>query len=72
MAQNQHNRGINKNNSSGFKGVSFHKPTGRWRAYIVIDYKQKSLGIHDTPEEAHKAFCRAADEIHGRFSNHGM
>lgn len=70
-SQNQHNRTINKNNTSGFKGVGWHKQQQRWRAYIVVNWKQKSLGLYDTKEEAHQAYCAAADKLHGEFANHG-
>ena len=70
-SQNQHNRGVNKNNTSGFKGVCWHSGVGRWRAYIVINWKQKHLGLFDTPEQAHAAYRAAADLMHGEFANHG-
>lgn len=72
LSQNQHNRTISPNNSSGFKGVSWHKQKNRWRAYIVVNWKQKSLGLYDTAEEAHAAYCKAADALHGPFANHGV
>ena len=46
------NRSLNKNNSSGYKGVSFHKKTGKWSAYIKLDYKHKYLGLFTSAVEA--------------------
>lgn len=40
-----------KNNSSGYKGVSKMK-SGKYRAYINFERKQKHLGTFDTLEEA--------------------
>ena len=34
-SENSRNRGAQSNNTSGFKGVSFHKSTGKYRAAIT-------------------------------------
>ncbi|WP_218000417.1 AP2 domain-containing protein [Paraburkholderia heleia] len=40
-------------NSSGFVGVSLHKPTGRWLAYVTLaNGKRKNLKRHATAAEA--------------------
>jgi hypothetical protein len=70
-AQNGQNRPQNKNNTSGFKGVSWHAQRGRWRAQIMVAGRKKSLGLFDTPEDAHVAYCRASAKFHGAFSNFG-
>lgn len=52
---NNLNTGNQKNNKScGLKGVSYHKQYGKWRAYIMLDYKQILLGWFDNPEDAYK------------------
>lgn len=53
----------------GYKGVAYHKASGRYRAHITIDGKQKSLGYYDTPEEAYAAYCKAAAKQWGEFAN---
>lgn len=53
-----------RQNTSGFTCVSLHRKTGKWRAYIVVDYKQKHLGLFDTPEEAHEAYLKAKAQYH--------
>lgn len=60
---NNLNRGLNKNNSSGYKGVAYHKQRKKWRAYIMIDYKQKSLGLYKTKEEAYEVRRKAEKSI---------
>jgi hypothetical protein len=45
------------------KGCSFHKKSGKWKAYIVVSGKQIHLGYYDTEEEAHAKYLQAK-EIH--------
>lgn len=70
--QNIRNRGTPKNNTSGFKGVSWHVRVKKWTAQIWCDGKNKSLGYFDNPELAHAAYCKAADKYHGEFANYGQ
>jgi len=70
-SQNQYNRKRQINNTSGFKGVSYHKKTGRYRATININKKQISLGYFKTADKAHQAYIAKAQEIAGVFSNAG-
>ena len=64
--ENSCNRGKNSNNKSGYKGVSWNKQCEKWRAAI----NGKHIGIFDTPEEAHQAYCEAARELHNEFAHH--
>lgn len=50
-AENMKNRPDYRNNTSGRKGVSFYKKTGKWRAFIN-DHGHKVLGYFSTFEEA--------------------
>ena len=52
LSENQHNRKINKNCSSGSKGVSFVKKTNKWRARISINGKEIYLGSFMKKEDA--------------------
>lgn len=65
--QNQQNRGPNKNNKSGFKGVSRSGKT-LWQAHIWSDGKHYALGRYATPEEAARVYDEAAREMHGEFA----
>jgi len=51
-AENNRNRGKHRNNTSGFKGVSYYKAGGTWQAQITVDYKKIHLGTRSTPQEA--------------------
>jgi hypothetical protein len=69
--ENIRNRKRNMNNRSGFKGVSLHRETGKWRARIKIDGVYASLGLHDSAAAAHKAYCIAAMKHYGAFAREG-
>lgn len=76
---NARNASKRKDNTSGFKGVTLHKDTGKWQASIRANGNPKYLGLFDTPEEAAKVYDAACLEHHGEFakpnsnkeSNHG-
>ena len=57
-----------KNNTSGYKGVYFHKNTNKYAAQIIKKGKSHFLGIFATPKEAHKAYCKAAKILHKEFA----
>lgn len=61
--QNMQNQLISKNNTSGFKGVSFHKRNGRWQARIKHKGKLINLGFFATPEQASDAYLAAASRM---------
>jgi len=61
---NQQNRSVSLNNTSGSTGVSFHKASGRWRAFVYVGNKQKSLGYHPTKEEAVSAYAEGKKKYH--------
>lgn len=46
------NRGLQKNNTSGHKGVRWHKRDSKWEAYIGNNGKLINLGYFDTLEDA--------------------
>ena len=48
-----------KNNKSGFRGVSFKKETGKYRAQLMVNGKQHHLGEYDAPEKAYQAYLSA-------------
>lgn len=45
--QNRENLGLNRNNTSGFRGVSWFRPTGKWWARIGHNGKRVSLGHYN-------------------------
>jgi hypothetical protein len=67
-AQNMHNRRLNRDNKTGFKGVSWDAQRGRWRADINLNGRRKFLGYHEAPEAAAHAYDEAARSLHGEFA----
>ena len=64
---NQHNQRLQSNNSSGVKGVSWHKATNKWAAHIGIARRRKHLGLFSNLDDAAAAYARASAELHGEF-----
>jgi HNH endonuclease/AP2 domain len=67
-AQNGRNLQMKSSNTSGYKGVTFHKFSGLWHAVITVDRRTVSLGYYHDPKEAHAAYCAAATLHHGEFA----
>ena len=67
--ENRKNAIHHKNNTSGYKGVSIHKQTGKWIAQISHDRKHISLGLYDSKENAYKAYCAGSRKYHGEYGN---
>lgn len=66
-SQNQMNRGKQRNNTSGYKGVYFCKLNKRWKSQITKEGKTYSCGYHDTKEEAARAYDTKARELFGDY-----
>lgn len=67
-SENLSNRGIQRNNSTGYKGVSRPPKHNRFLAVIRFERKVYRLGWFDTAEEAAHAYDAKARELHGKFA----
>jgi hypothetical protein len=67
-AENAANRGVQKNSSSGVKGVYWRQDKQKWTAQIAMNRKVRKLGYFSTKDAAKAAYDKAAREIHGEFA----
>lgn len=68
VAQNAHNSKIAKNNTSGYKGVSWHSAGRKWCAQIKNKKVKIHLGVFDDKDDAARAYNTAALELFGEFA----
>ena len=67
-AQNQYNQKPRAGGASRYKGVSWHKTTGKWMAYIMHNGKQIHLGLFADEIEAAQAYDAAARRLCGEYA----
>ncbi|MBD2031236.1 HNH endonuclease [Phormidium sp. FACHB-322] len=67
QALNEGNKGVRRDNSSGYKGVSL-MANGKFKATITVSGKSKHLKCWPTAYEAALAYDRAARECFGEFA----
>lgn len=63
-AENAQNKPVQRNNKSGYRGVSQYKKTSFWQARIKTNGRQIYLGHFATPEAASAAYASAAAVMH--------
>lgn len=66
--QNDFNRGLYSNNTSGVTGVCWHKQCQKWKAAIMIDGKTIHLGVFDDKNEAIRKRLMAEIKYFGEFA----
>lgn len=69
--QNQHNKALNKNNTSGVKGVSWNESKKKWEARVWMDGKCNRLGRFSDLAMADAAVRQFRKDKHKDFCNHG-
>lgn len=69
-AQNGHNQGIQRTNTSGYKGVTFHsgRGLGKWVAQIRVNGKRIHIGVFDDIHIAAHEYNKACIKYHGEFA----
>lgn len=71
VSENRCNTQRNRNNTSGFKGVYFHKPTQTWYGQVRKHGVCHSTNGHPSANAANEALQRIRQRLHGEFTNHG-
>jgi hypothetical protein len=69
LKENSHNARIRKDNTSGIKGIYFHKQRNKYCVQIMINNKNKHIGYFKTLEEATIARKKVANENFKEFTN---
>ena len=54
------NKIIFRNNTSGYRGVSFKRASKKWLAEFQLDGKKMNLGLFETPQEAARIYNQTA------------
>ncbi len=70
-SENNRNRTAASSNPTRLKGVTWDRHAGKWMAQIGLNGKNYNLGHHRSAEDAHAAYCVAADRMHGAFARVG-
>lgn len=69
---NNYNKGFQKNNTSGVKGLTWSKQAKMWHGSISYKRKVQSLGYFKDKEDGAEFVSLARDMLHGSFANHGV
>ena len=67
LCGNKKDRKLNKNNSSGIRGVHFDKDRGVWVAQIMFQRKAHNLGRYKTKSKAVKARLAGEEHYFGKY-----
>ena len=59
---NSINRGLQANNKSGHRGISWNKNSEKWEIYITVNNKRIPLGLKSNLEEAIEVRKQAEDK----------
>lgn len=62
------NQRLRSTSTSGYKGVSFHRITGKWQASIRKDGQTRYLGLFESAQAAHDKYAEAARQLFGEFA----
>ena len=66
--QSSYNRGLQSNNTSGIKGVTWHRHYKKWQVQLHIDKKYKYFGSFVDKELAELVAIEASNKYHKEFS----
>jgi len=64
------NKGLSKNNTSGYPGVTWHKRHGKWMASLQLNRKLIFLGYYEQFEDAKAARIQGEKQYYKEFAPH--
>jgi hypothetical protein len=67
QSENNRNKGIAVNNTTGFRGVTYCKKTKKFKSTACLNGKKIHLGYFSTGEEASLVCEAATKDLHGEF-----
>ncbi len=70
ISENAWNAKLAKTNTSGIKGVSWHRVASKWVASVGYKNKLIYLGLHKTIQQAEQAVQQTRLQLHGEFARH--
>lgn len=66
-SQNCMNRS-SSNHTSSYKGVGFHKQSGKWRSFIFLENKYVHLGLFENEKDAAITYNKSAEKLFKEFA----
>ena len=67
-SQNKINVERRRLGTSKYKGVNFHKVSGKWQARVQKDKKREYLGLFKSENEAAEAYNKEVFKLHGEYA----
>lgn len=71
VSENAYNTKLNVRNTSGVKGVTWHKKSKKWQVVITVNKQHKYLGQFEDLEFAELVITEARVLFHKNFANNG-
>lgn len=68
QSQNNANMRVPSHNTSGVKGVYWHKGASKWMAYITANRQRRYLGLFTSIDAAAAAYATAACSLFGEYA----
>lgn len=71
VSENAYNRKMNVKNTSGIKGVTWHKKAKKWQVIITYNKIHKYLGSYTDLNKAKEIIEKYRTLYHGEYANNG-
>jgi hypothetical protein len=69
-SQNNCNKGIQANNTSGSKNVKWHERIKKYEVSVQVNKQRKYIGVFEDLELADLVATMAREKYHGSFAKH--